>query len=113
MVSHRLKSKRKEKEIMKIGSLVELVDDNFNSFYNTISIMNGAKKPVKNVAYTVRDIFTIKADCLIRLEEIVNPLDKFIGMEGGYFIKRFRELQPPITNIEEHINLNSLEYENK
>jgi hypothetical protein len=94
---------------MKIGSLVELVDTNFATRRHKITY------PIKGVVYTVRFIEKLPYGTGITLEEIVNPKVQTSDGFGEciFNINKFRELQPPIENIEEHINLNSLEYENK
>jgi len=95
---------------MKAGSLVECMD-------NTTTISEkykgmGAIYPKLKIVYTVREIRSDNNTLL--LEEVDNshliPFSER-NREPGFAIKRFRELQPPISNIEEHINLNSLEYE--
>jgi len=85
---------------MRVGSLVELVNDNWT--YTTSAIYY----PIKNKVYTVRD-FT--RECGIYLEEIVNPICPFLNSEPGWKTYRFRELLSPISNIEEHIQENTLE----
>lgn len=96
---------------MKIGSLVELVDDNWNK--------NGLNRlvtfPVKNKPYVIREVVKIGSGYGLLLEEIDNSgLNMFTegGAETTFDITRFRELLPPISNIEETINLNLKEYEN-
>jgi hypothetical protein len=91
---------------MKVGSLVELVDDKWEDPFD------GTITPVKNRIYTVRGLEGIDA---IYLEEIINKIEplldesnNIINGEVAFFIHRFRELQPPIANIEEHINENTL-----
>ncbi len=90
---------------MKIGSLVELVDDNW-----TRPAWNNEVLPVKDIIYTIRSIEKTNEGAFIRLEEIVNPIYRYLNEVGEtqFGIAKFRELQPPIANIEEHINLNSL-----
>lgn len=90
---------------MRVGSLVELVDDNFSSKDNNFWASYGCVAPIKGIVYTARSLYDDK----LRLEEIINPT--FGNYEPGYFVSRFRELQPPIANIEQHIKENSLEPE--
>lgn len=79
---------------MKVGSLVELVDD-------TWSYSNGAKiYPVKGKIYTVRELFMgSSGNPGLRLEEIINPLVGYhFGIkEPGFRCYRFRELMPPTS----------------
>jgi len=94
---------------MKIGSLVELINDKWkNQPYDEVF-------PVKNKVYTVRAIEQESDGIGLLLEEIVNPPSQYIDAYGEptFRIERFRELQPPIVNIEEYINQNTLEYEER
>lgn len=95
---------------MRVGSLVECVNNEGIQF---------AIKPELNKIYTVRRVRTVSEKKLlgvnskedgILLEEIVNPIVAF-NEEAGYKTWRFREVQPPIGNIEELINENTLEPE--
>jgi hypothetical protein len=82
---------------MKIGSLVELVDDtNWKYFHEYNNIY-----PVKGVTYTVRSVEAFPNGAGILLEEIVNPPRLYIlGMAELHFTaKRFRELLPPIDIV--------------
>lgn len=94
---------------MKVGSLVELVKDDWDIYHHNPVCDNKTSFPVKGKPYTVRDIFTKGGYSAIVLEEISNPVCKGSGLEEAFMIHRFRELQPPIANIEEHINQNTLE----
>lgn len=94
---------------MKVGSLVELVNDNWSIGFHSFYCNNITTFPVKNKTYTVRDIFTLLGSTAIVLEEIQNTGCELSGLEEAFMIERFRELQPPIANIEEHINENTLE----
>jgi hypothetical protein len=93
---------------MKVGSLVELVNDKWGKKEDFPGIVN---YPKKGVIYTIRDIISNKRGTYCHLEEIVNPIIQTL-LEGTgetwFSCKRFRELQPPIANIEEHINENTL-----
>lgn len=94
---------------MEVGSLVVCIN---NSGVHHIGIDYGAIIPKLNTVYTVRDIRTDNYSLL--LEEIDNSHligRNFKKREPGFNVKRFRELQPPIANIEEHINENTLEPE--
>ena len=78
---------------MQVGSLVELIDDNWNYSDRIV--------PVKEVIYTVRELPEDRIGIL--LEEIINkkeycrfPSGKAGYGEPGFIIKRFRELQPPM-----------------
>jgi len=95
---------------MKVGSLVELIDD---SNWRNIA---PAIFPVKHVIYTVRliECHPVTKGIFILLDEIHNR--NYIGnaasdMECGFRIDRFRELLPPLANIEQHIKENTLEPE--
>lgn len=94
---------------MRVGSLVELVNNNWCNvpFHNPMcGIINF---PVKSTVYTVRSIVKMSGETAIILEEIRNDICKMTGFEEAFLITRFRELQPPIANIEEHIKENTLE----
>lgn len=77
---------------MKIGSLVELVDDRWTDSKNII-------RPIKKVIYTVRgfDRLPISTPSIF-LEEIENaPVYYSNGYgESSFKITRFRELLPPM-----------------
>lgn len=70
---------------MRIGSLVVCVE----------SLKDGliAKDIVKGRIYTVRSF--LEDDSGIRLEEVINDLNPFFGLEQGYLFRRFRELDTP------------------
>lgn len=77
---------------MKVGSLVELVKDDwdFNNGYPD------EVYPVKNKIYTIRTIDKFG----VRLEEVINPIHHYCDMgyaECAFKISRFRELQPPMS----------------
>lgn len=88
---------------MKIGSLVELVKDDFGWVLTKVNL------PVKNKIYTIREISKREKGVCVLLEEIVNKKHPHSKREYAFFIDRFRELQPPIENIEETINQNTLD----
>lgn len=77
---------------MKVGSLVECLED--LQKYTTY----GEITPVKGNIYTVREIFESGGDVAIRLEEIFNTPQLYNEgfIECGFYIKKFRELQPPL-----------------
>jgi len=94
---------------MKVGSLVQCVGNQG---------LKNVAPPDLTAIYTVREIRTpeykrtlgvTSTKIGILLEEIVNPSHPLYGEEFGYLSHRFREVQPPIANIEEHINENTLE----
>lgn len=93
---------------MKIGSLVELVDDNWNQELKLLLIVNGMVYPVKNKLYTIRSFNKSGLGVVgIRLEEIVNPDFEFVdGIdELAFSAKRFRELMSPLEiSIDEIIH---------
>lgn len=82
---------------MKVGSLVELVDDNW-------VYTNGAEiYPSKGKVYTVRDLLPKlqgqRSQDAVLLEEIVSPLVMYsngIKAEPCFNVSRFRELMPPM-----------------
>lgn len=78
---------------MSIGSLVELIDDNWGKRGHVGEIF-----PVKGPIYTVRDIEDTDTGPAIRLEEIINK--EYLYQDGYgetcFLMKRFRELLPPI-----------------
>jgi hypothetical protein len=78
---------------MRVGSLVELINDNW------VKIVAGESLPVKGKIYTVREI----EGNGIRLEEIVNPIMMYsFGMrECRFNAAMFREVLPPIDLVEE------------
>lgn len=91
---------------MKVGSLVELVDDNWPRPVYTNIVNKGCRFPVKKTIYTVRAFPT--ADSIV-LEEIVNPIIFGKLGRGGtgwaeptFSVKRFKELMPPMEiSVEE------------
>lgn len=94
---------------MKVGSLVELVDDDWIWQSNPIFINI---YPVKGNIYTVREIRKgVYSSHAILLEEIINKKYPYANgfSEKGFSMDKFRELQPPIANIEKQINENTLE----
>lgn len=80
---------------MKVGSLVELVNDNWN--HKGLGVDINTKYPIKNKIYTIREIVS---DSALRLCEVVNKKQKYKHSYGekAFTIVRFRELQAP-TNI--------------
>jgi hypothetical protein len=92
---------------MKVGSLVELVDDNWIELAE-----DGEIYPIIKIPYTIRNMQFDSSGCGITLEEIINePFHYAEGFgECNFDINRFRELMPPIENIEEYIkeNVNEL-----
>ena len=73
-----------KKKEMKIGSIVECVDN------KNISTM---KVPKLNHPYTVRGIAELNG---VLLEEIQNRWSEYWNCEWGYKPERFRELLPPM-----------------
>lgn len=79
---------------MKVGSLVECIDDNFRTLYYD------EKCPKKGKIYTIRSIrpsHSLPGSYAILLEEIINPKQKYNGgfMEFAFVITRFREIEFP------------------
>lgn len=75
---------------MRVGSLVELVNDNWPYWcFDLHPVL-----PVKNKVYTIRDI---KPDTGIYLEEIISKPHPYFKKEQGFHEKRFRELMPPTS----------------
>lgn len=91
---------------MRVGSLVECIQGVQPTIYNEIV-------PILKKPYTVRDILNLHNGVFIRLEEIINHQYQYEDgfEECGFDIKCFRELMPPIENIEEFINKNVFELE--
>lgn len=91
---------------MKVGSLVECINDNWVRYEDDKHI----SFPAKGSIYTVRDI-TVWGKCGvgIRLEEIINPPDLYVEGVGEctFDIKKFRELQSPIdiSELIEELNI--------
>lgn len=81
---------------MKIGSLVVCIDNKNPQFPGVM--------PELDVIYTVR---AIPWSAGVYLEEIVSGY--IDGVEIGFLLRRFREVLPPIEDIEECIKENSLE----
>ena len=92
---------------MKIGSLVECINDNWAPTIVDPVFCAHIIFPIKGPIYVVRNIITDKDGTGILLEEIVNPVEKFPNGEIGearWGVSRFRELQPPM-DISELISL--------
>lgn len=94
---------------MKIGSLVECVETPHvkDPDYN-------AEIPTKGKIYTVRDVAKFEVGIGVVVHELQNKpyLFRDTGIMEPYFpIKIFRQVQPPIANIEKHIKENTLEVE--
>lgn len=92
---------------MKVGSLVELIIEKwpFRDYKHLMTY------PVKNKTYTIRGFITQGSQCGLYLEEIDNSNVSDLtdqNLEPAFHPGKFRELQPPIANIEEHINENTL-----
>lgn len=86
---------------MKIGSLVELVNDTWDE--QSYQEMDwGMKYPVKNKIYTVRDIFDGKGIVLAEIDNLWCAKYTPSKREPAFNIPRFRELLPPI-DIESEI----------
>lgn len=82
---------------MRVGSLVELVDD-----LNMVAPYGDEILPVKSKVYEVRSIDDYWE--ALTLEEIVNPVKQYSQGEREIMFKiiRFAELLPPMTiSIEE------------
>lgn len=79
---------------MKVGSIVECV----NNKNPNQGRWDGCEIPKLNHPYTVRNITKCpnSGGITVRLEEIINPINKDTGSEFGYKIERFRELLPPM-----------------
>ena len=95
---------------MKVGSLVECVDNDFDDIEDVCIV------PKKGSIYHIREIYSDSDGDFVTLEEIVNPpikyLDGYIRFgEPQFDIDAFRELLPPIANVEQHIKENTLEPE--
>lgn len=87
---------------MKIGSIVEsttsfpsMRDDHYNG--STVPINKGDRFMVRGFTKSPKSGMD-----LLYLEDVINPVNKFTGVEMAYPIKYFRELEiPPV--IEEEI----------
>jgi len=86
---------------MKVGSIVELVNDKNWKYLEEAN----DEYPVKGPHYTIRGIMVFPNGIGITLEEIVNPKRMFKNgfVEMHFDITRFRELLPPM-DIEDVIN---------
>jgi len=76
---------------MKVGSLVECVDDKYQQQDDKIIF------PILGETYTIRAI-DFSEPVVVWLEEIVNPVKTYReGLyEAAFDIDSFRELQPPL-----------------
>jgi PhoPQ-activated pathogenicity-related protein len=85
---------------MKIGSIVQLEDDNWNTQLKKDSEEYGTVYPIKKKDYTIREIVSENGVTGITLEEIVNPKVEWKSgfHELRFAIQRFRELMPPMKN---------------
>lgn len=98
---------------MKIGSIVQLEDDNWNIPLKQMTEEYGSIYPVKKKDYTIRSIVSENGLTGITLEEIVNPK---VEWKSGYHelrfaIQRFRELLPPMKKeIEELMEITKPEF---
>lgn len=97
---------------MKIGSLIECTNTDFG-IQRIHNEPQGMIFPVKNKVYTVRHIFHLRnGKSGLTVFEIDNS--RFSNrtpskLEPAFNARNFRELQPPIANIEKQINENTLE----
>jgi hypothetical protein len=98
---------------MKVGSLVELVYDEWSGEWLSYMLDNGIILPVKGKVYTIREIFeTENVDMFgVLLEEIINPrIELENGKdEPGFLMHRFRELMPPTSISLESVLENQLQ----
>jgi hypothetical protein len=100
---------------MKIGDHVELINDNWDSFFHRGKrwIPDDMKYPVKGVVYTIRDIGPHVAnmgDGLL-LEEIHNQIHPATNRECCFDVRRFRKLELPpdlLTELEEVLTLQNV-----
>lgn len=83
---------------MKIGSLVELVDDNW-----TRPVFRNEINPVKGKVYTIRDFCIVDGSISILLVEIVNDKHDYADgfKERSWYIRRFREINYNASAISE------------
>lgn len=99
---------------MKTGSIIECVSEDFG-IQRTQNSKMGMIFPKKGTIYTIRHIFHLRdGRSGLTVNEIDNSrLARYTPskLEPAFTAKNFRELLPPITNIEEHINENTLEPE--
>lgn len=94
---------------MKVGSIVECVKPSIRELAG-FEIISNIKMPIVGHIYTVRETLIREGYSAILLEEIINPK---LWYKPGYVeicfqSSRFRELLPPIENIEEYINKNTI-----
>jgi hypothetical protein len=92
---------------MQPGSIVELQDDNWDANRFMYLVKQGFTYPTKGRLYTVREHNNQGTG--IRLDEIRNPKIEFGAgiMENSFNMKRFREVFPPVDNVEEWSNQNT------
>lgn len=87
---------------MKIGSLVECIDDKFPQTVIKYNL------PKLGKVYTLRGFLNCSIGVGVYLEEIINDKMQYREMYGekSFLISRFRELLPPIS-----ININEIIHE--
>ncbi len=88
---------------MRVGCMVECVDE--CNGRNILGVRVGKIIP-KGSILTIRDL---PSESGVLFEEVINGLNYSTNQEWCYMKFKFRELLPPIANIEEHINENTLE----
>lgn len=87
------------------GTKVVCIND---TFPHSIHIIY-RKLPSKNLTYTVRDIVpgrdlnNLKETTAVLLEEIHNPPNE-AGIEHGFHISRFQELESTTHSVSDHIS---------
>lgn len=95
---------------MKVGSLVVAIEPTLG--FSALGIQRGMPIKIGDVL-TIREIgvTTFSKIPILMFEEIKNQINEQTGCEFGYHPERFRQLLPPISNIEIHIKENTLEPE--
>jgi len=88
---------------MKVGSIVEILPHPVAANPSTIY-----RAPIVGEKVTIREIEYFNGDILARFEEYIIGIS-FSGHEWGLETQYLRELLPPIENIEEYINENTVE----
>ena len=102
---------------MKVGSIVECINNSqekclqLNTPYTIREILpkgtqvrNSQEKLV-----SLTSVVTVRLEEIKHDEETIIMFSKVIFFDVPFHIEIFRELLPPIENVEEHINENTLE----
>lgn len=93
---------------MRVGSLVELVYDDWSKVHPA-NLKLTPVLPVRKKIYTVRKVYSEFGCIGIYLEEILSLINPISNLEQGFKISRFRELMPPTSISLESVLENELQ----